>query len=70
MAFEKISDRCEKLRGFENVCSSMCRAARRRNKRQNGNRRDLLDSRSYLCEFMWRQRLGDRNPFDTILLHI
>lgn len=46
----------------------MWRAAKRRNKRQNGTRRALLDS--YLCEFMWRQKLGDNNPFDTILTHI
>ena len=39
--------------------------AKRRNKRQCGTRRALLDS--YLCEFMWRKNLGGRDPFAAIL---
>lgn len=43
------------------------RAAKERNKRQNGTHRHMLDS--YLCEFMWRNRIkiNNLNAFDTIL---
>lgn len=43
------------------------RAAKERNKRQNGTHRQMIDS--YLCEFMWRKRASNNNAdvFDSIL---
>jgi transposase-like protein len=42
--------------------------AKKRNKRQHGTHRQMLDG--YLCEFMWRQSLNGRNPFDAIIADI
>lgn len=41
--------------------------AKERNKRHNGTHRHMLDS--YMCEYMWRQRVKTRNGniFDSIL---
>ena len=39
--------------------------AKTRNRRHFGTHRHMLDS--YMCEFMWRKRLGNNDPFDTIL---
>lgn len=46
------------------------KAAKERNKRQNGTHRHMLDS--YLCEFMWRNRVKVLllNAFETILQDI
>lgn len=46
------------------------KAAKERNKRHNGTHRHMLDS--YMCEFMWRNRIRVRklNAFDTILQDI
>ena len=44
------------------------RSAKRRNKRQCGTHRQMLDS--YLCEWMWRQRHRDRDLFEHILGNI
>lgn len=43
------------------------KAAKERNKRHNGTHRHMIDS--YLCDYMWRNRVKMRgtNPFDTIL---
>ena len=38
------------------------------NRARWGTHRQMLDS--YLCEFMWRRRLPDLNPFDEILFDI
>ena len=46
----------------------MWNLAKSRNRRHFGTHRQMLDS--YLCEFMWRQRLNGRNPFDVILENI
>ena len=42
--------------------------AKQRNKRQHGTHRQMLDS--YLCEWMWRQRLRNVNLFDQMLQDI
>jgi len=39
--------------------------AKERNRDRHGTHRHMLDS--YLCEFMWRSRLGSRNPFVVII---
>lgn len=39
--------------------------AKIRNKRHFGTARQMLDS--YLCEFLWRQRIGEGNAFDIII---
>lgn len=46
------------------------KAAKERNKRHNGTHRNMLDS--YMCEYMWRNRIKVRhlNAFDTILQDI
>lgn len=46
------------------------KAAKERNKRHNGTHRHMLDS--YMCEYMWRNRIKVRqqNAFDTILQDI
>ena len=46
------------------------RSAKERNKRQNGTRREMLES--YFCEFLWRQEMKRRdvNQFDEILRNI
>lgn len=44
------------------------KSAKRRNKRQNGTHRQMLDS--YLCEFMWRKRHQNDDLFDQILQDI
>jgi transposase-like protein len=44
---------------------STWRDAKVRSKRHFGTSRNMLDS--YLCEFMWRKRLRDKCPFETIL---
>jgi transposase-like protein len=43
------------------------KSAKERNKRHNGTHRQMLDS--YMCEYMWRQRIKMRqgNTFDNIL---
>ena len=51
----------------QNVENSwMC--AKKRNKRQHGTRRTMIDS--YLCEWMWRQRNRNNNLFDKIIQDI
>lgn len=42
--------------------------AKQRNKRHSGTARQMIDS--YLCEFLWRKRVGARNSFDEILTDI
>lgn len=46
------------------------KAAKERNKRQNGTHRHMLDS--YMCEYMWRNRVKVQafNVFDAILQDI
>jgi transposase-like protein len=44
---------------------SMWSSAKRRFKARNGTHRSLLDS--YLCEFIWRKKFRNVNPFDKIL---
>lgn len=39
--------------------------AKSRNKRHCGTNREMIPG--YLCEFMWRQRLNGRDPFEVIL---
>ena len=46
----------------------MWNLAKTRNRKRFGTHRQMLDS--YLCEFMWRQRLNGRNPFDVIMANI
>ena len=43
------------------------KTAKERNKRQNGTHRQMVDS--YLCEYMWRNRvtMAQADPFDSIL---
>jgi len=47
---------------------SMWNKAKYRNRRQCGTNRHLLSG--YLCEFMWRQNLKGRQPFEQILIDI
>ena len=47
---------------------SMWRNAKMKNKKMYGTHRNMLDS--YLCEFMWRRRINQAHPFDSILQHI
>lgn len=42
--------------------------AKAKNRRRHGIHRHLLDS--YMCEFMWRQRVRNRDAFHEILTHI
>jgi hypothetical protein len=46
------------------------RSAKKRNKKQSGTSRKMLDS--YLCEFLWRHdgKRRNVNPFNEILFHI
>lgn len=44
---------------------STWRNAKMKNKANYGTHRTMLDS--YLCEFLWRKRLGDRDPFEAIM---
>ena len=46
------------------------KVAKERNKRHNGTHRRMLDS--YMCEYMWRNRIKHRqlDAFDTILQDI
>ena len=46
------------------------KSAKERNKRHNGTHRQMLDS--YMCEYMWRQRVKvvGGNAFDTILIDV
>lgn len=48
----------------------MWRSAKERNKRHCGTSRAMLDS--YMCEYMWRERLHglNLNPFESIFEHI
>lgn len=47
---------------------SLWATAKRRNKKECGTSRDMLDS--YLCEFMWRQRHKESDLFDQIFKDI
>lgn len=47
---------------------SMWAKAKRRNKKECGTHRSMIDS--YLCEFMWRQRNSNEDFFDKILKDI
>ena len=51
------------INNFENIW----RRAKRRNKRECGTHRHLLDT--YLIEYMWRLEFGN-DPFENILSHI
>jgi transposase-like protein len=46
------------------------KSAKERNKRHNGTHRQMIDS--YLCEYMWRNRvkMTSADPFDSIMLDI
>ncbi|KAF0763941.1 DDE Tnp IS1595 domain-containing protein [Aphis craccivora] len=46
----------------------MCGAAKWGNKKRRGTDRNFLDS--YLAEFMWRSKLNNSDPFETILKDI
>lgn len=43
-------------------------SAKRRNRKHHGTSRKMLDS--YLCEFLWRRRLGNADAFEAILADI
>lgn len=47
------------------MIESLWHTAKRRNQRQCGTHRQMVDG--YLCEFMWRQRQKNENLFDLIL---
>lgn len=51
-----------------NTIESTWNVAKAGNRRRWGTHRSMLDS--YLCEFMWRRRLGDEKAFDKILRDI
>ncbi len=54
--------------GATQTVERMGNAAKSDNRRRWGVHRHMIDS--YLCEFMWRMRLRDADPFDAILFDI
>ena len=58
----------KETRACTNMVESMWAKAKLRNKKQWGTHKTMLDS--YLCEYMWRKRLANNDPYEQILKDI